>query len=343
MDPRDYSYPRLVLLGLAAALAVTVVVAAGTSSASLGAFNSAWDGTTELRTAAESSGAETTIAQNVSAYGRSGSNETIAVVLSPAEAYNDSEAAAVERFVRDGGTLLVAEDYRPHGNALLEAVGAQARVTGVPLRDERNAGPSPAFPKTRPIETHPLTSGVDELMLNHGTTVEPGNATVLVESSAYSYLDRNRNEELDDTESLARRPVVTAESVGEGSVVVVSDPSVFLNAMAERGDNAAFTRAVVTSHDAVLLDVSHSPALPPLVTLRLALEGSGVALFLAGTLSVLALFALVGPSGLARRLETEPSVVDEAAGEPGSPSRESTSGHVTDTLMSGDGKDHGNE
>lgn len=339
MDWRERSYPRIVLVGLAAALAVTLVVAAGTSSASLGAFNPAWDGTTELRTAAESSGAETTVARNVSAYDRTAPNETIAVVLSPATAYNGSETAAVERFVRDGGTLLVAEDYRPHGNELLDAVGAQARVTGVPLRDERNAGPSPAFPRTEPVGTHPLTTGVEELMLNHGTTVEPGNATTLVESSAYSYLDRNRNEELDDEESLARRPVLTVESVGEGRVAVLSDPSVFLNAMAERGDNAAFTRAVVTSHEAVLLDVSHSPALPPLVTLRLALEGSGVALFLAGTLSVLAVVVLAEPSGLVGRLRERPSVPDRAPER----SRESPSDRGTDTLMSGDGKDQGNE
>lgn len=343
MGWRDYSYPRLVLVGLAAALAVTLVAAAGTSSASLGAFNPAWDGTSELRTAAESAGAETTVAQNVSAYGRTAPDETIAVVLSPAEAYNDSEAAAVERFVRDGGTLLVAEDYRPHGNELLDAVGAEARVTGVPLRDERNAGPSPAFPRAQPVGNHSLTSGVAELMFNHGTTVEPGNATTLVESSGYSYLDRNRNEELDEAESLAGRPVLTVEPVGEGRVVVLSDPSVFLNAMADRADNAAFTRAVVTSRDAVLLDVSHSPALPPLVTLRLALEGSGIALFLAGTLSVFAVLVVSEPSALARRLRDDPAAPERAPEAAGQPVQKSPSDRGTDSLMTGDGKDHGNE
>ncbi|MBX0297794.1 DUF4350 domain-containing protein [Haloarcula nitratireducens] len=297
----ERSYPRLLLIVLVTALAITLFVAAGTSSASLGAYNPAWDGTSEVRDAAQANGTETTIARNVSAYNAVTPDRTVAVALSPDEAYGE-DAAAVRSFVRSGGTLLVAEDYGTHGNSLLAAIGADARVTGTPLRDEQRAGPSPAFPKATPTANHTYTSGVDGLMLNHGSVVEPGNATTLMASSEFSYLDTNTNEELDDDEVLERRPVVTVESVGEGTVLVVSDPSIFLNSMLERSDNAAFLQAIISNHDHVLLDISHTAAIPPLVAARLTLQQSGMAAFVAGSLSIVALLALSQSDRLLERL-----------------------------------------
>lgn len=308
----NYSYPKLLLAGLAGALTITLIVLAGTSSASLGVYNADWDGTSEIRSAAESAGAETTVAQNVSTYAATDPARTLAVVLSPSDVYG-SDGKAVRSFLRSGGTLLVAEDYGPHGNQLLATVEADARVTGTPLRDEQRAGPSPAFPRATAATNHTYTTGVDGLILNHGSTIDAGNATPLYVSSEFSYLDANRNDALDDSETLRQRPVVTVESVGEGHVIVVSDPSVFLNAMLERSDNAAFLQTLVESHDRVVLDVSHSAPLPPLVTARLLLQDSGLVAFIAGALSVLAVTVGLQPGGFVRRLR------EHRSGRPDSP------------------------
>lgn len=300
----DRSYPRLLLLTLCVTLAATLIIAAGTSSASLGVYNGQWDGTAEIRTAADDAGAETTIIRNTSGYTNPTPNETVAVVLSPTETYTNSDTEAVRSFVRSGGTLLVAEDYGEGGNELLSAVGADARVDGRPLRDERRAGPSPAFPRTVPVANHTYTAGVEELMLNHGSVVNPASATTLVRSSEFSYLDRNQNDALDDREELTSHPVVTVEAVGTGTVIVVSDPSIFLNSMLDRSDNAAFLKNIVGTHQTVLLDVSHTTALPPLVTLRLLFQQSGLAAFVGGCVSLLALGVVLKPLGVASRLRT---------------------------------------
>lgn len=298
---RDWAPPRLLLGALVGAVLLALAVAAGTSTASLGAYNTDWDGTSQVRAAAESSGTPTTVARNVSAYSEVPANGTLAVVLSPDENYS-ADGRAVRSYVRSGGTLLVAEDYGSGGNELLETVGGTARVDGRPLRDERRAGPSPAFPRASANRTHPLTAGVDTLVLNHGTAVEPGNATTLANSSSFSYLDGNRNEELDDAEELAARPVVTTERVGEGQVIVVSDPSIFLNSMRERGDNGAFLSGLIEQHDRILLDVSHRDAVPPLVALRLSLQESPLGIVLAGALSVGVVVVLAGSRGTLKRL-----------------------------------------
>jgi hypothetical protein len=143
---------------------------------------------------------------------------------------------------------------------------------------------------------------VGSLTLNHGTTLEPGaNATVLVRSSTFSYLDRNANGAIDPEESLAARPVVAVEPVGEGRVVAVSDPSVFLNAMLEREGNRRFARNLLGSGDRVLLDVSHS-TVPPLSAAVLAVRSSpGLGFALAvGTLSAVWAWG-VGWTGRLRR------------------------------------------
>ena len=298
----DRSYPRLLLITLCVALAVTLFMMAGSSSASLGTYNTQWDGTAEIRAVADDAEAETTIIQNTSRYAQPPPNETVAVVLSPTETYADSEIGAVRSFVRSGGTLLVAEDYGDGGNELLSAVGADARIDQRPLRDERRAGPSPAFPRATPVANHTYLAGVEGLMLNHGSVVNPGSATTLVRSSEFSYLDQNQNNALDDEEELSSWPVVTIEEVGAGTVVVVSDPSIFLNSMLDRSDNAALLENIVGTHQTVLIDVSHSTALPPLVALRFLFQQSGIAAFVGGCMSLLALGVVLKPLDIANRL-----------------------------------------
>lgn len=304
MELSEIDYPRVLVLALSVVIVALFVSVGFTSGASLGAYNPAWDGTSEIRASAETMGSSPVVARNTTAYSQTTPSNTIAIVLSPDSRYRESETAHIESFVSRGGTVIIAEDYGRYGNQLLATIGATARINGSPLRDEQRAGPSPAFPRAEVTADHPLTEDVEELMLNHGSAVEPHNATTLIRSSQFSYLDTNRNQELDRAESLDARAVVTVESVGSGQVVVISDPSVFLNSMLERSDNAAFLKALVGTHEQVLLDVSHSESLPPLVEMRLTLQQSSVLLFGVGTLSVLTLVILSAPVKVRERMRS---------------------------------------
>jgi hypothetical protein len=285
-------YPRIALAGFTLAVVIALAVAGSTSGAAFGTYNPSWDGTAEFRSMAEGTDTDQEIARNASVYRTSQPNGTLAIVLSPEKVYDERESAAVRGFVRDGGTLLIAEDFGPNGNRLLRDVGARARFDGDRLRDERNYEHSPALPTASAVARHPYTRDVETLGLNHATavtgnvtengtadatangTVNETNATVLVESSPYAYLDSNGNDQLDDDETLASSPVVTVESVGEGQVVAVSDPSLFINTMLERADNRAFARNLYETHDRVVLDVSHAGSVPPLQGAMLTLRES---------------------------------------------------------------------
>lgn len=283
-NPNDvipWSYPRLLLYALAGTLLVALFVAASTSGSAFGTYNPGWDGASQLRVEADAVDSDTTLARNVDAYDSVPANETTAVILSPDSAYGD-DAARVRKFVRGGGIVVVAEDYGPHSNDVLAAVGATARIDGRMLRDEQFNHRSPAMPVATNTTNHTLVDDVDRLTINHGTVVEPNNASVLVASSGFGYLDGNGNGELDDNETLASYPVATVESVGAGRVVVVSDPSLAINAMVDQPDNRAFIRSLFAGQEHVLLDYSHAERLPPLAVAALTVRDSPLLQVLAG-------------------------------------------------------------
>ena len=301
----DLDYPRLLLVGLSLAVLVGLVVAGTTSAAAFGAFNPGWEGTSELRGLAEEAGTEHGVAVNTSRYATVDPGTTVAVVLSPDRAYTDREAARVRAFVRDGGSLVVAEDFGSNADPLLDAVGAGTGFDGTLLRDERSEWRSPAMPVATGVTNRsetPYTEEVSALTLNYGTALEPGpNATVLVRSSPFAYLDADGDGSLGGNESLGARPVVAVEPVGEGRVVAVSDASVFLNAMLEREGNRRFALNLLGSGERVLVDASHS-TVPPLSAALVAVRSSP----LLGFGLAVVVFSLVGAwgAGWTRRLRS---------------------------------------
>lgn len=288
------NYPRALLAAYAVVVVLALVVAGTTSSAAFGAYNPAWDGAADLRKVADDAGADATIVRNTSEYGSVDPEDSVAVVLSPDRPYGDREVGDLRGYLADGGTVVVAEDFGPHGNDLLAALGADARVDGRQLRDERHNFRSPALPVATNVTGPPAEAGVEQLTLNHGTAVEPGNATVLVRSSGFAYLDTDGDEELDDDEALASSPVVTSEPVGDGTVVVVSDPSLLINAMLDREGNRRFVEWLFADREAVLLDYSHTEGVPPLVGAQLTVQRSALLQLLGG------LFAVLGVAAWAR-------------------------------------------
>jgi hypothetical protein len=292
---------RLLAAALAVAVGVSLFSAVATSSASFSAHNGAWDGGSRLDAELRAVGVDPVVLTESAEYDALAPGDTVAVVLSPDSAYADPDAARVAAFVRAGGTLVVADDVGPHANDLLAAVGATARLDGRLLRDDQYHYRSPEFPVVTVNAS--VLPGAEAATLNRGTAVAPGGAAVAATTSRYAYLDANLNGELDDGESLGPYAVATVERVGGGRVVVLGDPSVFINAMLDRPGNRALLSAVVGDARTAAVDVSHRTGTPPLVTaLRLVRESPplGAALGVAAVLAVAAAAGLFAP--LARRL-----------------------------------------
>lgn len=305
-DPSDIGYPRAVLLALTVVVGIAVVVGASTSGAAFGAFNSQWDGASDLRAEADAVSTGSSVLRDTARYDTLDANGTVAVVLSPEREYSANESARVRRFVERGGTLLVAEDVGDGGNELLRAVGASARFDGRLLRDERRNFRSPALPIADNATNDTANATwfrTDRMTLNYGTALDPGGADVLLRSSEYAYLDANGNEELDESETIDSYPVVATEPVGDGRVIVVSDPSALINAMLDRSGNQAFVRGLFAEAERVVLDYSHTEDLPPLALAVLVVRESALLQLLA----IGGLAALVAVR--ARRDDDDPGVL----------------------------------
>ncbi len=283
----DIGYPRLLLLVLTVAIIGGLLFAISTSSAAFSSYSMKWNGATELRSVASDSGAESRIVRDTAGYADVNPNDTVAVVISPNTAYEPAERSRVKKFVRNGGTLIIAEDFGGHSNQLLESIGASARIDGRPVRDVQYNYRSPAMPVIRNTSNHRITKGVDTLTFNYGTAVRPHDSTVLATTSNYAHIDTNQNRKLDTNETLTATPVASTERVGKGRVIVIGDPSLFINAMIDQSDNRAFIHNSFEGHRIVMLDYSHSARLPPLVRAVMTLRTSPPLQILIGIIGIL--------------------------------------------------------
>lgn len=271
----ELTYPRLLLAGILLITVTTAIFGLSTSSVAFGSHNPSWDGARDLRSVAATNGADVELTQSVAAYNSQSANQTTAFVLSPTDAYAQSDVEAVSGFLDRGGTVIVAEDFGTPANSLLRELGVTARFDGRLLRDEQHYYRGPAFPVALNVADSPLTANVSRLTLNHGTAIEPtANSTVVVNSSEFTYFDENHNGELDESEVVRERPVVVTERIDDGRVILVSDPSMFINAMLDAPDNRQFVQNLVADSNHVLIDYSHRSGVPWAVAIVLAVAES---------------------------------------------------------------------
>jgi hypothetical protein len=123
-------------------------------------------------------------------------------------------------FLRAGGRVALADDFGS-GGALLERFAI--RRAPPPVATASRLRGNPALLLARPRGFHPLTDGVDALVTNHPI--------------ALSHPELEPVFAFDDE---GREALVLSGSVGEGKLVAVGDPSLFINRMMSLDGNSRF-------------------------------------------------------------------------------------------------------
>jgi hypothetical protein len=186
--------------------------------------------------------------------------EGATLILIPYLQLTPSELEDVTRFLSEGGTLVLADDYG-HGNEVLSSLGIEARFSGQALLDPLFNYKIEQLPRVFNFVPDSVTDGVSSLVLNHATClidVEAGE--VLAMSSSFSFLDLNDSGQWDEGEPAGAMPVISGHSLGRGRVILVSDPSIFINSMDALDDNYGVIENIASiSSSGLYLDQSHLP------------------------------------------------------------------------------------
>ena len=199
---------------------------------------------------------------------------SVLAIIGPSIEFSKKESSYIMSFLEAGGTVLLADDFGT-GNSLLEALNVPARFSGKPIADLLYYSKDPSFPLIIDFLPGPISMNVTVLMLNHPSYIDIRNSsqvTRLASSSSFSFLDLNGDRRPTANETINSYPVLASARIGKGSIVLVSDPNMFVNEMIDLHDNMQLFRNILKmGQDTLFFDVTHL-AKAPLTNERMTLR-----------------------------------------------------------------------
>lgn len=209
----------------AAFLLLTTLLVRDAGAAPFDTAGTDWEGCSRLvEIAREELGSSRVVIVDEIDYERLGSSDGL-LLIHPEGSYDLDELTT---FMKLGGRVAVVDDFGD-GRSLLER-----------FRIERGPAPSdplqmlhgnPQLPIATPSSGHPIVADVAQVVLNHPTTVKHNDLSSLLR------IPRIGGD--------AGPDVALAGQVGEGRLVAIGDPSIFINSMLRFPGNRALTKNLV--------------------------------------------------------------------------------------------------
>ncbi len=185
-------------------------------------------------------------------------NNTLLLIIAPERQPTGQEIAAYRSFLERGNTILLADDFGT-GNAILRQIGSRIVILPGNLSSIDRAYNDPYSVVAYPVANVSPVRSLSAIVLNRPAPLEGGDP--LLTSSVMSWIDNNGNKRIDPDEMMGRFAVMAQEKVGGGEIIVLSDPSIFINAMQDldaKWDNRQLIRHLVDGADPVLIDQMNS-------------------------------------------------------------------------------------
>ena len=147
--------------------------------------------------------------------------------------------------MQNGGSLLIANDFG-NGNDVLDRLGVGTAVTFNTslLYDNSSNWSGAEYPVISSFSPSNFTKGIGLLYFNYGTALDVrGNSvTVLAKSSGSSYFNVTGQSKV----SRGEKPVLAYLDYGKGKVILLSDPSIFINSMSMGDNKRLFNNIIAT-------------------------------------------------------------------------------------------------
>ena len=191
--------------------------------------------------------------------------ENSVLVAIPYLDYTSQELVNIKRFVDNGGTLLLMDDYG-YGNSVLKYLGVPIRFSNKPLLDPLFSYKNQYLPRITDFAPGVKENGIGAIMLNHATRlINVAKPEAVAWSSETSFMDANDSGSLDPDEPKGPFTVAALLRLGKGKLAIVADPSVIINTMVGRDDNYVFIRYLIGSASGekkIMVDNSHLTKAP---------------------------------------------------------------------------------
>jgi len=184
-------------------------------------------------------------------------NSTL-LIIAPDQHPAAAQLAAYGAFLREGNTIFLADDFGT-GNEILTGIGSRITILPGNLSSLDRHYDDPyliTVYRTAAESPFPLP---EDFVLNRPAPLDGGSPLML--TSVMSWTDANGDHRLNTKEDMGTFPVMVTESVGPGTVIVLSDPSIFINSMynqPENSNNRDFIKKIITPEGMVLIDQMNS-------------------------------------------------------------------------------------
>ena len=185
-------------------------------------------------------------------------NTAILLIIAPEREPSGQETDAYRAFLERGNTILLADDFGS-GNAILRGIGSRISILPGNLASLDRAYGDPYSVVVYNVTNVSPVGSLSAVVLNRAAPLEGG--TPLLRTSFLSWTDTNGNERIDSDEALGTFSVMAHEKIGRGELVVLSDPSIFINSMQdvdEKYDNRKLIGNLVARQEPVLIDQMNS-------------------------------------------------------------------------------------
>ncbi|MGA1822072.1 MAG: DUF4350 domain-containing protein [Thermoplasmatota archaeon] len=269
------AFRYLIVMGIGAALLLmTVFVPVISSQADFSIYNQDWNGCSGIARDIYSTGSFlptidiSESSEDHIAHSRIDELEGIdperstIMIIGPELSFNEGEKSYVDGFLKEGGTVFLADDFGT-GNDLLSGLDTRSRISGDIMLD-LSFNVRGNFSVLADFRDHSITRNISLIITSNPSVIIPGkNAVSIMNSSRSSWIDRDQDERMDDGEEKGPFPLLTIERYGKGLLVLLSDPSILINGLMDvpEMDNSVFVDNLMgflsRDRDNVVIDESH--------------------------------------------------------------------------------------
>ncbi len=236
------------------AAALVLVGHLSTNNLEFSQYNSGWNGTSRFFSDLDR---HRLVEISEPAQLLSNSTNTTLFIIAPWHQPTDQELSGYRSFIERGNTIILADDFGT-GNQIL--MGLKSRISILPGNvsslDRKYADPYTVV--VYPSGNDTIIDNIPSLLLNRPAPLRGG--TPIMQTSVMSWIDRNGDGKINNFEVLGAINVIASDNIGFGRIIVVSDPSIFINSMydTEQPNNQLFIHNLVNGNGPLLLDQMNS-------------------------------------------------------------------------------------